>query len=175
MKKVKSLSIVLLLLIIPGLLKAQDKSSFDRGTYILKKDTLPYRILFPQDFDPTKKYPLILVLHGTGERGNNNESQLVYGTKTFLKDSIREKYAAIVVYPQCPENGWWANNKFEQDSITHKTKFVFQHDAPPTKAMVSLLGLLDQLLEKPNKKKQKKKKNGLSMGGLGTFDIFGCW
>lgn len=174
MAKHKFISAILLLFFIaPGLSRAQDKSSFDRGTFIAKGDTLPYRILFPRDFDPAKKYPLILVLHGAGERGNNNESQLAYGTKTFLKDTIREKYAAIVVYPQCPATGWWANNKFEEDSVTHKTKFIFLHDAPPSKSMISLLGLLDQLLDKPYVNKHMVYVGGLSMGGMGTFEIIG--
>ncbi|MDB4921158.1 prolyl oligopeptidase family serine peptidase [Mucilaginibacter sp.] len=172
MKKAIFLPVILIVCLIrPTFLKAQNNSSFDRGSFIAKGDTLPYRILFPQNFDPTKKYPLILVLHGAGERGNNNESQLLYGTKLFLKDTIREKYAAIVVYPQCPANGWWASNKFEEDSVTHKTKFIFLTNAPPTKAMQSLLGLVDQFLDKPFVNKHQVYIGGLSMGGMGTFEI----
>lgn len=174
MKKATFLPVILIVcLLSPFLLKAQSTSSFDRGSFITKGDTLPYRILFPQNFDPTKKYPLILVLHGAGERGNNNESQLLYGTKLFLKDTIREKYAAIVIYPQCPANGWWADNKFEEDSVTHKTKFVFLVGAPPTKPMKSLLGLIDQFLAKPYVNKHQVYIGGLSMGGMGTFEIIG--
>ena len=172
MKKTIFLPVILVVcLILPTLLKAQNSSSFDRGSFIAKGDTLPYRILFPQNFDPLKKYPLIIVLHGAGERGNNNESQLLYGTKLFLKDTIREKYAAIVIYPQCPASGWWASNKFEEDSVTHKTKFVFLTNAPPTKPMQSLLGLVDQFLDKPFVNKHQVYIGGLSMGGMGTFEI----
>lgn len=160
-------------LLSPVFLKAQSHSPFDRGSYIKKGDTLPYRMLFPQNFDPTKKYPLIIVLHGAGERGNNNESQLLYGTQLFLKDTIREKYAAFVLYPQCPASGWWANCKFEEGSVTHKTKFIFQHDAPPTRAMQSLLGLVDEFLDKPYINKHQVYIGGLSMGGMGTFEIIG--
>jgi len=174
MKKAIFIPVLLFIcLLSPVFLKAQNSSSFDRGSYIVKGDTLPYRILFPQDFDPVKKYPLIIVLHGAGERGNNNESQLLYGTKLFLKDTIRQKYAAIVIYPQCPANGWWANNKFEEDSVTHKTKFVFLVGAPPTKAMKSLLGLVDQFLDKPYVNKHQVYIGGLSMGGMGTYEIIG--
>ncbi|HVW97649.1 MAG TPA: prolyl oligopeptidase family serine peptidase [Mucilaginibacter sp.] len=166
-----SSALCLLVLLLPVLSMAQDKSLFDRGTFISKGDTLPYRILFPKNFDPQKKYPLIMVLHGAGERGNDNKAQLAYGTNTFLKDTIREKYAAFVVYPQCPANGWWANNKFEQDSVTHKTLFIFQADAPPTEAMKSLLGLVDELLDKPYIDKHRVYVGGLSMGGMGTYEI----
>ena len=174
MKKAIFLTLLLFIcLLAPVLLKAQTSSSFDRGSYIVKGDTLPYRILFPQNFDPAKKYPLIIVLHGAGERGNNNESQLLYGTRLFLKDTIRERYAAIVIYPQCPANGWWSNTKFEEDSVTHKTKFIFTTGAPPTRAMKSLLGLVDQFLAKPFVNKHQVYIGGLSMGGMGTFEIIG--
>jgi predicted peptidase len=173
MKKTFLPIIFSLFILSPFFLKAQTNASFDHGSFIAKGDTLPYRILFPQNFDPTKKYPLIFVLHGAGERGNNNESQLIYGTKTFLKDTIRDRYAAIVIYPQCPANGWWSNTKFEEDSLTHKTKFIFLEGAPPTRAMKSLLGLVDQFLDKPYINKHMVYIGGLSMGGMGTFEIIG--
>jgi len=173
MKKATYLSILFIFLLSPFLIKAQSKNSFDHGTFIAKGDTLPYRILFPVDFNPAKKYPLIIVLHGAGERGNDNEAQLLWGSKLFLKDTIRDRYPAIVVFPQCPANGWWANNKFEQDSLTHKTKFIFTVDQPPTKPMVSLLGLVDQLLDKPYVNKHQVYIGGLSMGGMGTYEIIG--
>ena len=44
--------------------------------YISNNDTLNYRILLPQNFDETKKYPLHLFLHGIGERGSDNKKQL---------------------------------------------------------------------------------------------------
>ncbi|HEY8928514.1 MAG TPA: prolyl oligopeptidase family serine peptidase [Mucilaginibacter sp.] len=169
----KKATYLFVFLLIPFLLKAQSKDSFDHGTFIAKGDTLPYRILFPVDFNPVKKYPLIIVLHGAGERGNDNEAQLLWGSKLFLKDTIRDRYPAIVVFPQCPANGWWANNKFEQDSLTHKTKFIFTVDQPPTKAMTSLLGLVDQLLDKPYVNKHQVYIGGLSMGGMGTYEIIG--
>ncbi len=163
--------ILLIGLISPSFLMAQKKSPFDRGSYILKGDTLPYRILFPLDFDPTKKYPVILVLHGAGERGNDNEAQLKYGTELFLKDTIREKYSAIVIYPQCPASSFWSNVKVEKDSATQKVKFLFQTDGAPTKAMQSLMGLVDELLDKPYVNKHQFYVGGLSMGGMGTFEL----
>ncbi len=175
MSKTKHLLPLLLLIIgFPFLVSAQKNKSFDRGSFTLKGDTLPYRILFPLDFDPAKKYPLIFVLHGAGERGSNNEDQLKYGTGLFLNDTIRDKYPAIVIYPQCPAEGFWSNVKIETDSATKKYKFLFQtDDSPPTKAMVLLLGMVDQFLDKPYVDKHKLYVGGLSMGGMGTFEIIG--
>ncbi|MFN2439957.1 MAG: phospholipase, partial [Chitinophagaceae bacterium] len=64
--------------------KAQDNSMYEKHWYVHKGDTMPYRLLLPENYDPAKKYPLILFLHGAGERGNDNELQLVHGSKLFL-------------------------------------------------------------------------------------------
>jgi predicted peptidase len=147
--------------------------AFERGSFILKKDTLAYRILFPINFDPSKKYPLILVLHGAGERGSDNNAQLKYGTELFLKDSIRKKYPAIVVFPQCPANGYWSNVKITIDPIAGKSTFNFQTAMPPTKSMQLLMALVTNFMDKPFVNLHKIYVGGLSMGGMGTLEIIG--
>ena len=154
----------------PFLAQAQTNSAFDRGSFISKKDTLPYRILFPKKFDPNQKYPLIIVLHGAGERGNDNDAQIKYGPKLFLNDTIRQNYPAIVVFPQCPTNTYWANVKVDTGA-TGKRMFHFQEGGEPTRAMTMLLGLVDQMLDKPFISKKQVYTGGLSMGGMGTFEI----
>ena len=155
------------------LLFAQKTTSFDRGSFIKKNDTLPYRILFPLNFDASKKYPLIFVLHGSGERGNNNEDQLKYGTELFLKDSIRKNYPAIVIFPQCASKSYWSNVLIENNYATGSKNYVYTSGEAPTTAMKLLLGLLDSFLEKPFVDKAKIYVGGLSMGGMGTFEIIG--
>ena len=68
----KSLSFLLLLSLNFNLF-GQDyqKVLFKKNT-----DSLPYRILLPKNFDSTKEYPLLLFLHGAGERGNDNDCLL---------------------------------------------------------------------------------------------------
>lgn len=146
-------------------------TAFDKGMYVNKTDTLPYRILMPRDFDPKVKYPLIIVLHGSGERGTDNEAQLKYGTGLFLSDGTRTNFPAIVVYPQCPKDSYWSNVKIQPDSVTHKRTFNFQEGGEPTKAMHALMGLVDNLLDKPYVNKHQVYVGGLSMGGMGTFEI----
>ena len=89
----------------------EDLSLYQKKYFILNNDTLPYRLLLPKDYDVNKKYPLILFLHGAGERGNDNEKELVHGADLFLRDSIRQNYPAIIVFPQCPEESFWSNVK----------------------------------------------------------------
>lgn len=170
-KKLRILAMLgMMYLAFPFLAQAQTNSSFDRGSYINKTDTLAYRILFPKKFDPSKKYPLLIVLHGAGERGNDNNAQLKYGPKLFLNDTIRQNYPAIVVFPQCPNNSFWSNVKIEQNDAG-KFKFSFQEGGEPTTAMHALLGLVDQFLDKPFVNKKQVYIGGLSMGGMGTLEI----
>ena len=70
---------------------SQSNALFVKQLFIEKTDTLPYRILLPDNYDPENKYPLIIFLHGSGERGNDNEKQLTHGAELFLRDSIRKK------------------------------------------------------------------------------------
>src|SRR5512138_3643091 len=65
--------------------------------------TLPYRLLQPTNYDPTQKYPLVLFFHGAGERGNDNQKQLVHGTSLFIKPESRVKFPCFVFAPQCPD------------------------------------------------------------------------
>ena len=51
---------------------SQSSSRFSFEKYIDKGDTLRYRQLYP-DADTFRKYPLVIFLHGSGERGNDNE------------------------------------------------------------------------------------------------------
>ncbi|MEI9806379.1 MAG: hypothetical protein WDO16_00110 [Bacteroidota bacterium] len=96
--------------------RSQDLSLYEKHLYINGSDTLPYRILLPENYDATKKYPLVLFLHGSGERGNDNEAQLTHGAKLFLKPDIRKDFPAIVVFPQCPRSSFWSNVAFKTEN-----------------------------------------------------------
>ncbi len=165
------LSIAFVFLLACFFTKAQDKSLFKKEMYVSGGDTLPYRILLPLNYDATKKYPLILVLHGAGERGNDNEAQLVHGSYLFLKDSVREKYPAIVVFPQCPANSFWSNAEFKFDSVTNKGHLLFRADGEPTIALKLAQELLYKLINDYPVNRKQVYVGGLSMGGMGTFEI----
>jgi lysophospholipase L1-like esterase/dienelactone hydrolase len=125
--------------------------------------TLGYRLLTPKDYDAAKKYPLVLVLHGAGERGTDNAAQLKYGAPLFLKPEVRDKYPCFVVVPQCPPDqtwsavkGWTGPNAFEET---------------PTAPMKLVLGALDGLLKEFSVDQDRLYVTGLSMGGYGTWDL----
>jgi len=149
---------------------AQDFSRYERTTFITGGDTLPYRILFPEDFDSSRKYPVLFFLHGRGESGNNNEDQLRNGGSLFLNPELRARFPFIVIAPQCPADSYWSNVKITTDTAG-KRNFSFRKKGKPTKAMQMLLGLVDRILEKPFVDSSQIYAGGLSMGGMGTFEL----
>lgn len=130
---------------------------------------MPYRILWPHNYDSTKQYPFILFLHGAGERGKDNERQLIHGGSLFLDEYTRQQYPAIVAFPQCPTDSYWSNVDITTEGDTKV--FNFKPDGEPTKAMALAMGLTKQLLESGSIKKDQVYVMGLSMGGMGTFEI----
>ncbi|MEO0571534.1 MAG: alpha/beta hydrolase-fold protein [Bacteroidota bacterium] len=160
---------LLFLLLIGTSLTAQDFSAFEKNIYSQGSTVLPYRILLPKDYDAEKKYPLILFLHGSGERGNDNEKQLTHGAELFLRDSVREQFPAIVVFPQCAEKSSWARIKVEGE--WGDRTFTFYKKGQPTQEMLLLEGLIKKLKETFNIKKSQMYIGGLSMGGFGTFEL----
>ena len=165
MKKI--IFFILLLASISATAQTNDFSLYQKEIYIHGRDTLPYRILLPFNYDPSKKYPLIIFLHGSGERGNNNEAQLVHGGSLFIADSIRMNYPAIVIFPQCPANGFWSNVKI--DTSKNSRSFTFIPDGKPTSSMRSLIGLLSAIKYEYKIDEHRIYVGGLSMGGMGTF------
>lgn len=166
MKKYENLYVWLILLI-PGFLFGQDFEIYKKEHYIQKEDTLKYRILLPQDFSEDKKYPLVLFLHGAGERGHDNESQLRNGGKLFLEK--REEFPAIVIFPQAPREDYWA--KVDVNREVSPLEFNFRNEEEPTKALHLVMALLNSFTSKEYIDNSRIYLGGLSMGGMGTFEL----
>lgn len=149
--------------------EAQDRELFERKEFISEGDTLRYRILYPEEFSKSKKYPLIFVLHGAGERGRDNEAQLTHGSSLFLQPDIQKKYPAVVVFPQVTPEDYWAQVEVKRD--TFPLQFNFKNTQEPTKSMWLLMKLSDELAAKEFINRDKIFVGGLSMGGMGTYEI----
>ncbi len=124
---------------------------------------LPYRMMRPENLEPGKKYPLVIFLHGAGERGNDNEVQLVHGVKDFANPGARKKYPCFLVAPQCPVNKQWVQVPWSSPS----------HDMPPKPSQPAslLVGLLDSLQKTLPIDADRVYITGLSMGGYGSWDL----
>jgi len=102
-----------------------------------------YLLYVPKNKPESGKYPLLLFLHGSGERGENLDLVKKNGPPSFLDE--KDDFPFVVVSPQCPKGIWW--------------------NAP------SLLKILDQVESRLPIDKDREYVTGLSMGGFGTWDL----
>ncbi|MEO6404709.1 MAG: prolyl oligopeptidase family serine peptidase [Ferruginibacter sp.] len=138
-------------------------SRFGLERFINNGDTLNYRLLYP-DYDTFQKYPLVIFLHGSGERGTDNEAQLKWGVMNFASDKMMIAHPAIVIAPQCPPNMSW-------DNITENRSTREIHiKTSPSKSMVLTIALIQQLIKTMPIDTNRIYITGLSMGGYGTYD-----
>lgn len=152
------------------MVRSQDLRLFEKKEY--KNDfgqILPYRILFPENYDRTKKYPLVLFLHGAGERGSDNNAELVHGATLFLADSNRKKFPCIVIFPQCPANNFWNSGKLEFSHSPLQLTFDYVSN-PELWPLHSAIALTKEIAEKESVDHSRIYISGLSMGGMGTFE-----
>ncbi len=123
---------------------------------------LRYRLLKPLGYNANKLYPLVIFLHGAGERGDDNAAQLKHGMADFCKKERREQNPAYVLAPQCPTGEKWADVDWAADGVTL-----------PEAASESLkltLALVDTMIADAAVDKNRIYITGLSMGGYGTWD-----
>ncbi len=159
--------IFILTICLTTVLHAQYTPTFDYAQFESNGVVLPYRILKPVDFDPSQKYPLHLFLHGSGEKGTDNELQLTHGSQLFIEQS--KNHPAIVIFPQCPTDDSWSPATWNGN--TSGRMYTFYEDRPPTKALSKVIQLMDRLAEEPYVDTSRIYVSGLSNGGMGTFEI----
>ena len=123
-----------------------------------------YNYLEPIEVSEDKKYPLVLFLHGAGERGDDNKAQLKHIAPLFASDSIRELYPSYVVFPQCPEGQYWGSVDTSEGDWTPSSSL------PPEKSLAGVMKLLDNMIDLYQVDTNRIYVSGLSMGGFGTFD-----
>jgi predicted peptidase len=125
--------------------------------------TLPYRLYVPLDYVQSRRYPLLLMLHGSGEKGTDNRKQLANGVLAFCEPELQRKQSAFVVYPQCPDNArWveapWAEGRYDLTQV------------PISGALSAALELLSAMEQEFTIDPGRLLVGGLSMGGYGTWD-----
>lgn len=128
---------------------AATRDDFLYGTSDGGNPPLPFRYFVPPGYDAAVAYPLILFLHGSGERGSNNESQLnndANGAMRLLDDANLALQPVFMVAPQCPTNGWWSGATLE-----------------------TAISLIDQMAAQYHVDPDRIYLTGLSMGGMGAW------
>ncbi|WP_432666657.1 prolyl oligopeptidase family serine peptidase [Wukongibacter baidiensis] len=108
-------------------------------------NNLKYLLYLPEDYSDNKKWPLILFLHGMGERGENLELVKKLGLPKLLETN--KEFPFIVISPQCPDESYW------------------------TKHVDDLYELVEAIKKEYAVDDSRVYLTGLSMGGFGTWSL----
>lgn len=124
-----------------------------------------YRLLFPDGYDPAadRVYPLVLLLHGAGERGDDNEAQLVHGAAEFARPDRQASFACFVLAPQVPRDKRWAEVDWGQP--TGKGQFPQN----PSPSMAAAVAAVEHWIASGRVDADRVYVTGISMGGYGTW------
>lgn len=123
---------------------------------------LLYRLAKPGGTgDAQKAHPLVVFLHGAGERGSDNQAQLKHGREMML--TAAKKHGAFVLVPQCPKEQKWVEVDWGKD----------EHKMPekPSESMRLLVELIAKLQGQYRIDADRLYVMGLSMGGYGSWDM----
>ncbi len=142
---------------------------FQKSSYIQNSDTLQYQILLPKGFNPNKKYPLVLFLHGAGERGIDNKKQLTHGGSLFTNAENLDNFPCIAVFPQCPPSEMWTTRK-KVHTASYGTVFSFDVEKPFPKSSQMVNQLVNALSETSYVDAERLYIMGISMGGIGALE-----
>jgi predicted peptidase len=113
---------------------------------VVKKAQLDYWLYLPKDYGtPGKTFPLLMFLHGKGERGSDINQVLIHGPAKLAWEG--KDFPFIVLSPQCPENDQW----------------IYITD--------ELVALYDHIADTYAVDKNRLYVTGLSMGGYGTWAL----
>lgn len=126
---------------------------------------LKYRWHAPSPIEPGKTYPLVLFLHGAGERGDDNSAQLKHGVNAILKGAEKLKQPCFLIAPQCPADRWWA-------PINRETMRLSAADKP-NDLLEAVLALVDETMKAQPVDSRRFYVTGISMGGYATWDLLG--
>lgn len=134
-------------------------------TYTDKKTgrSMNYRLFIPAQYDEKQQYPLVLFLHGAGERGGDNLVQLTasQGATVWAKSQEQAKQPCFVLAPQASAQGGWTSLMFRG--------FSDPYEPEPELAMA--YSILKQVMRDYSVDKSRVYATGVSMGGYGVWAL----
>jgi predicted peptidase len=132
---------------------ATDLSHSVTGSVSDGSASLPYRLFEPAAVAADQKLPLVVFLHGMGERGTDNVKQTTW-MSGLVKATSGGQYASYVLAPQIDTHGWFSS-----------------YGGKPTEAMSLTIRAVKDVVKTQNVDPSRVYVTGLSMGGMGTWDI----
>jgi lysophospholipase L1-like esterase/poly(3-hydroxybutyrate) depolymerase len=158
---------VLVFLVLGGALSAQTSPAltelFAEGAVTHESRRLPYRLLAPDDFDANKRFPLVLFLHGMGERGSDNRQQLKFLPQWMATPERRAEMPCFLLAPQCPVDTTW-------NEVDWRTMRAGEVEKPHW-AQGALEAALAKVLRDHPIDLDRIYVTGLSMGGFGAWEF----
>lgn len=139
---------------------------------------MPYRLLLPENYDRSIRYPLILSLHGRAGIGDDNRSQFRGWTSIFVDADWREKYPCIVLVPQSWDtwlvfNERAPNPKKQTWSPAWEKRFAergYPSDVVSTGSLTLAFLLVDEISRQHSVDRDRVYVLGHSMGGFGSWN-----
>jgi len=132
-------------LAIPATARKQETGFLDR-TLTLDNLSYKYQVFVPDNWSPNRKWPIILFLHGAGERGSDGLLQTQVGIAPAIRKN-RSGFPAIVVMPQCSNGHWWPEQPMQELALAALAAAAQEFNGDPRRTYLT----------------------GLSMGGYGTW------
>jgi predicted peptidase len=131
----------------PARAKIPETGFLDR-TVTLAGTKYKYQVFVPDNWTPSKKWPVILFLHGVGERGDDGLAQTDIGMGSAIRMN-RSRFPAVVVMPQCRNNVWWTDPPMDDVAMAALAQTEKEFQGDPRRIYLT----------------------GLSMGGYGTWHL----
>ncbi len=135
---------------------------FTGGEYT--NEDFQYRLMKPAAIEPDRKYPLVIFLHGAGERGTDNQKQLTYLPTQMAQSRYRERFPCFVLAPQCRDEHRWMN--FDWNIPEDPTM-----EENPSEQLQTVIEIIKVTLKDEAVDSDRVYLTGLSMGGFGSYDL----
>lgn len=156
----------------------RSETGFDKQTFTKDGYSLNYCVYEPEDLDKDKDLrPLVIFLHGAGERGSDNESQLKNAILKVVGDGKDNEWSkAVVVAPQCPSStGGNTNSDVNDPNKWAETNWTqgnyLQDNLPESAPLHAVAELVKEYVASGYIDPTRVYVVGLSMGGFGTWDL----
>jgi predicted peptidase len=146
---------------------AQYKAAFKAQRYPPSgPDSLMYRLCMPYRYDSAARYPIVICLHGVGERGSDDSIQIKNNclATVWADSTVQNRFPCFVVAPQCPMAYQWTQCSWNQAAVNYDT-IPLSHPLPMAMKLLDSLARVYKSIDT-----NRRYIVGLSMGGWGTWD-----